>query len=161
MIAPCIVCGAALDGVGQRIFGSDPDFNQPESGTGFTTHGHYGSTVFDPMNGNTLNISVCDDCLTTAGERGRVLLGRDYKPVMAAMRDNGSSRPERVGEAPCTRSLTVWDPSAKVERDDEAVEIEPEEVGHIAGVHWAPWITERLAKGVPVYESSTGDNGSS
>lgn len=160
MIAPCIVCGAALDGVGQHIFGSDPEFNQPEEGTGFVTHGHYGSTVFDPMNGNTLSISVCDGCLTTAGEQGRVLLGRDYKPVTARMR-GGSRHPEIVGQAVCSRALTTWDPKAKVEHDDESMEIEPEEVGHIDGVTWVPWITDRLAKGIAPTWEPEADKGTS
>lgn len=151
MIAPCIVCGAALDGAGQHIFGSDPEFNQPEEGTGFVTHGHDGSTVFDPDNGNTLSISVCDDCLTTAGERGRVLLGRDWKPVVSRMQ---TRHPEIVGQAPCSRSLVQWDPKAKVEHDDEAVEIEPEEVGYLKGVVWAPWVTERLAQGIPPHPAT-------
>ena len=156
MIAPCVVCGAALDGVGAYVFGSEPDFNQPEGGTGFVTHGHYGSTVFDPMNGNTLSISICDDCLTTAGEQGRVLLGRDYKPVVSRMQKH----PERVGHAECRRSLTTWDPKAKVEHDDEALEIEPEEVGYVDGVTWVPWVAERLAKGIPPYPTVPVEKGS-
>jgi hypothetical protein len=140
MIAPCIVCGAELDGYGHYIEGSEPYFNQPDGGTGFTTEGHYGSTVFDPMNGNTLSISVCDPCLTTAGEMGRVLLGRNWKPVVAAV--DGLRRPTIVGQVPVHRALTIWDPHANVEQneegDDARVEIEPEEVGVIDGVQWWP-----------------------
>jgi hypothetical protein len=29
----------------------------------FTTHGHYGSTAFDPADRSALRISVCDKCL--------------------------------------------------------------------------------------------------
>jgi hypothetical protein len=47
--------------------------NQPWHGTAFLTHGHYGSTVFDPMDGSSLEISVCDDCLQTAAKRRQVL----------------------------------------------------------------------------------------
>lgn len=134
MIAPCIVCGAALEDGGWQ--GSEPYFNQPSGGTGFTTHGHYGSTVFDPMNGNTLSISVCDPCLVSTGKQGRVLLGRDWKPVVACL--DGLKRPTHVGTTAAPRALTAWDPEADVEHDDEAMEIEPEEVGVIAGVQWAP-----------------------
>lgn len=138
MIAPCIVCGGELDGLGGYVEGSPPYFNQPEGGTGFTTQGNYGSTVFDPMNGNTLSISVCDDCLTTAGKNGRVLLGRDWKPVVAVL--EGSRRPIIVGQVPVQRALTVWDPAANVEDneegDDAPLEIEPEEVGVMSGVQW-------------------------
>lgn len=135
-VAPCIVCGDTLDGLGAHIFGSEPFFNQPEGGTGFTTSGHHGSTVFDPMNGNTLSISICDDCLVKAGHEGRVLLGRDWKPVIAVM--PGRRHPEHVGQADAPRALTTWAPDAHVEADDEALEIEPEEVGVITGVLWAP-----------------------
>lgn len=40
------------------------DVLQPMGGLHFLTYGHYGSTVFDPMDGSKLNIAVCDDCLT-------------------------------------------------------------------------------------------------
>lgn len=136
MIAPCIVCGFAIGGIAHFAQTPTPLFNQPEGGTGFTTEGHYGSTVFDPMNGNTLSISVCDDCLKNAGQQGRVLLGRDWKPVVAVV--EGSSRPCRVGSTSAPRALTVWNPEAHVEYDDESLEIEPEEVGVIDGVLWAP-----------------------
>lgn len=54
---PCIVCGAVLKNVW-----SDWD-NQPEDGTAFRTHGHYGSTFFDPLDGQQIEINVCDACL--------------------------------------------------------------------------------------------------
>lgn len=38
-------------------------FLQPLDGLGFITLGHYGSTVFDPMDGSTWEIIVCDPCL--------------------------------------------------------------------------------------------------
>ena len=46
---------------------SDSKFNvpnQPYRATTFITHGHYGSTVFDPMSDiNTLTINICDQCM--------------------------------------------------------------------------------------------------
>ena len=51
----CIVCDKSLD----KII----DF-QPSGGLHFFTYGHYGSAVFDPMDGSTLNIFVCDNCLS-------------------------------------------------------------------------------------------------
>jgi len=36
---------------------------QPDNGLAFYTRGHYGSTVFDPMDGSWLGIVVCDDCV--------------------------------------------------------------------------------------------------
>lgn len=32
-------------------------------GTAFRIYGHYGSTVFDPMDGSSLEIVICDECL--------------------------------------------------------------------------------------------------
>ena len=45
----------------------DNDNPGPLNAVVFTTHGNYGSTVFDPMHPDgleTLEIHVCDDCLT-------------------------------------------------------------------------------------------------
>lgn len=67
----CIVCDKELtsaipDGMGE---------NQPYQGTVFTSGGHYGSTVWDPMSDTFLEITVCDECLMNAAEDGRVLKG--------------------------------------------------------------------------------------
>lgn len=35
----------------------------PMSGLHFQSYGHYGSTVFDPMDGSSLDIAICDECL--------------------------------------------------------------------------------------------------
>lgn len=71
---PCIVCGTRLDA-------AMPDTqNQPFAGTCFDTHGHYGSTIFDPMmDREYLEIVVCDDCLRFASRRGQVLLRREHR----------------------------------------------------------------------------------
>jgi hypothetical protein len=66
---PCIVCGTELE--------SFRDPNQPLGGLAFATKGHYGSTVFDAMDGSTLEITICDACLTKAMAAGRVL---HYEP---------------------------------------------------------------------------------
>lgn len=73
---PCIACGVFLRNV------YDNAANQPSGGTAFTTEGHYGSTVFDPMNGEHIEINVCDDCLVQAGQRGAVYAGRSRRPVV-------------------------------------------------------------------------------
>lgn len=36
---------------------------QPMEGLHFQTCGHYGSTVFDPMDGTSLDIAICDECI--------------------------------------------------------------------------------------------------
>lgn len=61
MTLPCIVCGTKLESALPN-----GEYNQPYSGTTFSSHGQYGSTVWDPMSqgGNeTLEINVCDHCL--------------------------------------------------------------------------------------------------
>jgi hypothetical protein len=35
----------------------------PMSGLHFQTYGHYGSTIFDPMDGTSLDIAICDECV--------------------------------------------------------------------------------------------------
>ncbi len=72
---PCIVCGAVLFNVYDGVT------NQPNDGVACFTSGNYGSTVFDSFNGDQLTFNVCDSCLTDAGETGRVLIGRDRRPV--------------------------------------------------------------------------------
>lgn len=45
---------------------------QPNDGLAFTTLGHYGSTYFDPMDGSTLEVCVCDRCLSVLEKGGLV-----------------------------------------------------------------------------------------
>lgn len=47
--------------------------NQPLDGLAFSTGGAYGTTLFDPMDGSTLEVNVCDPCLRKASEQRRVL----------------------------------------------------------------------------------------
>lgn len=62
----------------------DPKGNQPDNGLEFISYGHYGSTVFDPMDGTFLAINICDSCLKSAARgRGLILHGR---PAYAAPR---------------------------------------------------------------------------
>lgn len=69
---PCIRCGKQLLNIMSKR-DQDPHYNQPYSGTAFTTSGHYGSTVFDEMHGGTIEINVCDTCLLDAAAEQRVL----------------------------------------------------------------------------------------
>jgi hypothetical protein len=50
---------------------------QPVDGLAFNSPGHYGTSVFDPMDGSHLEIAICDDCVVKAGKKGFVLL---HKP---------------------------------------------------------------------------------
>jgi hypothetical protein len=66
----CIVCKRELENVVE-----EDDSNQPNDGLAFQSHGHYGTTVFDPMDGTFLEINVCDPCLRQAGKDGNVMIG--------------------------------------------------------------------------------------
>lgn len=69
MTLPCIVCGKALESALPSV-GSRTEVNQPNDGTTFSSHGHYGSTVWDPMTGtDLLEINVCDPCLIERKDR--------------------------------------------------------------------------------------------
>lgn len=77
-LVPCLVCNKVLDNV------MEDAENQPYEGTSFETHGHYGSTSFDPMNGSLLEINICDECLTQAGKNGKVLWRREANALVGA-----------------------------------------------------------------------------
>lgn len=89
MAQPCVVCGKELFNVFEDCE------NQPEAGLAFVSHGHYGCTVFDPMDGQKLELNICDDCLVKARDQGRVLLGRDTRMVMCGTEMVGSQRVDR------------------------------------------------------------------
>lgn len=54
----CLKCNIDLE----DVQGGQPHI-QPMGGLAFMTYGHYGSTIFDPMDGSWLEIAVCDNCL--------------------------------------------------------------------------------------------------
>lgn len=83
-IPNCFVCDKELKNVG--IIKPDEDINQPNDGLSLTTVGHYGSTVFDPMDPSRwLEINICDECITE--RKDRIIIGIRLpqgfvKPVM-------------------------------------------------------------------------------
>jgi hypothetical protein len=93
---PCLACGRVLYQVDRLA-----DENQPYGGTEFRTHGHYGSTIYDPMDGHYLVINICDVCLATNHDRARE--GQDYQLVLT----DGSV----TGTEPVDISPTTWHPS--------------------------------------------------
>lgn len=65
----CIVCRTRLGNImDERGF-------QPDLGLAFVTYGHYGSTVFDPMDGSFLEVAICDQCVSTALSSGIIREG--------------------------------------------------------------------------------------
>lgn len=65
---PCFICGKHFEHIGSE--------NQPSGGIEFTSYGHYGTTVFDPMDGTRAIINLCDRCLKEGMGRGDVIYSR-------------------------------------------------------------------------------------
>jgi hypothetical protein len=119
---PCIVCGARLNNV------TDDSENQPYAGTAFVSHGHYGSTAFDPFDGTYLEVNICDPCLIQAQLNSEVLWGRDHRPVIAEGMVVGG---ERVN-----RPLIPWNGDGSYDEVDVAT-IDREDIGKaIKNVEW-------------------------
>lgn len=67
----------------------------PIGGLHFSTRGHYGSRVFDPMDGKDtkLEIAICDECIIDKAKR---VHGTGFSHVHdAALRENEEYRNER------------------------------------------------------------------
>lgn len=60
----CIACGKELDNIEYttRSNGTKVEVH-PMDGLHFRTYGHYGSTIFDPIDGTYLDIAICDVCI--------------------------------------------------------------------------------------------------
>jgi hypothetical protein len=63
---PCFVCDKTLPSFDQH-------HNHPAQGIEFRTYGHYGSTVFDPMDSSELIVNICDQCLLEGIKHQKVL----------------------------------------------------------------------------------------
>src|ERR1044072_5509870 len=113
---PCIRCNKPLS----NIF--DHAENQPYEGTTFQSHGHYGSTAFDPMDGQYIEINVCDACLIALSAT-HVMQGRDRRPVMC----EGSV----IGFEILCRPLIRWNPELGSDMTD-VIHVERDEIGEDA-----------------------------
>jgi hypothetical protein len=121
---PCIACGKQLPNV------FDDAENQPENGLAFITHGHYGSGAFDPMDGEYIEITVCDDCVRRAASEGKVLAGRDTKPVIC--------EGVLVGHERVNRATVPFNPDVAGSFDaTDVLNVDPEDVwaDHITWTH--------------------------
>jgi hypothetical protein len=129
---PCIACGKRPEGI-------DSDGgNHPYEATAFMTHGHYGSTIFDPMNGTFLEINVCDQCLVEQANAGHILLGQDRKPVYC--------NHMLVGWIKVRRELTPWAPGLE-HVNPSLLNVEPDEVGDpklYPEIEWFPEAVEYI-----------------
>lgn len=70
---PCVICEMPTT---QAFEGS----NQPMGGTAFTSGGHYGS-MFDPDNGDFLELNICNSCLISIRAKRFVLMGTRHRPT--------------------------------------------------------------------------------
>lgn len=115
---PCIVCGRTLENATRMPDGTGLNYNQPSEGLAFRSHGAYGSTAFDPMDGHYLEINICDTCLLIAMGKQIVAIGKDHRLV----RDKDDPRviigDERLKpeEMP---PLRVWEGLSDPSEDDE------------------------------------------
>lgn len=95
MTLDCIVCGKKLEPTFCDPL-PGPVSNQPSEATYFISYGQYGSTIFDPMDGQFIEINICDVCLAAKrGERQNVIaLGRSHVNI----RDETQRHPPIVGQ---------------------------------------------------------------
>lgn len=112
----CIACGKELQNVEETAT------NQPYEGLAFISYGHYGGTVFDPMDGRYLEISVCDQCLLKEAKKQNILLGQDRKPVTIPGPKALGYMPTIIGMTPIHRELVPWNP--EVEDETEAFHLD-------------------------------------
>lgn len=136
---PCIVCEKPL----KNVFSEESE-NHPSEGTTFTSEGHYGSTAWDPMDGQYIEINICDECLVKKADA--VYQGRNRKPVMW--------RGMIVGWTKAIRRLVPWNPDAGGDFEDDVLEVDqddlenPEQVPEVEWLHppkvfleWRTWLT--------------------
>lgn len=79
----CLACGKELDNLEYTTISKGTKVEvHPMDGLHFRTYGHYGSTVFDPMDGAYLDIAICDDCVMKNIDKVR---GNGVKSLRQAM----------------------------------------------------------------------------
>lgn len=86
----CIVCDKEVENW-DEVYPEDDQRVHPINGTVFRTYGHYGSTVFDPMDASYLEVVVCDECL-------KKRLDRAYKGVDKKYREQKEKEREEMNE---------------------------------------------------------------
>jgi hypothetical protein len=82
---PCIVCKTPLDNLEYESQNGSKVEVHPMYGLHFTSYGHYGSTIFDPMGtGEKLDIVICDKCLKDRMEHVYEGVNEEYKAELEA-----------------------------------------------------------------------------
>lgn len=74
----CIVCKSEVDNL-DIAYPEGAAQVHPIGGTVFRTYGHYGSTVFDPMDASYMEIVVCDNCLKDRLDHTYAGVNAEYK----------------------------------------------------------------------------------
>jgi hypothetical protein len=78
----CLICGRSLHSeMPEELVRERGWLPQPYAGTWFTSHGQYGSTVFDEMDTTYLLITVCDQCVLEKAAAGLILLRTPDRPT--------------------------------------------------------------------------------
>jgi hypothetical protein len=72
-ILPCIKCGEVPESAYPQALEMGEPYNHPYAATVFYSHGQYGSTVWDEMGRDVIEINVCDKCLLEEAAKGNIL----------------------------------------------------------------------------------------
>ena len=81
----CIVCKSEVDNW-DIAYPEDKPQVHPIGGTVFRTYGHYGSTVFDPMDASYMEVVVCDECLKDRLDHTYTGVNAEYKKELDSKR---------------------------------------------------------------------------
>lgn len=119
---PCIVCGTELE----ALFAEHGIDNQPNHGVCFTSQGHYGSTIFDPMDGSMVEVNVCDTCMDHAAKMERVYVTRITRPVWLRNTHDPDGRIPYtiVGYEELSRPRLAWRPDLVGYPDTDRLQFE-------------------------------------
>lgn len=74
----CIICKREVENW-DIAYPEDETQVHPIDGTVFRTYGHYGSTVFDPMDASYLEVVFCDACLRERLDYTYEGVNKEYK----------------------------------------------------------------------------------
>jgi len=90
----CIVCGKELNNLQYEMQNGKTVEVHPMNGLHFTTRGHYGSTIFDPMGtGEYLDVAICDVCIMKNLDKvrgsGKEELEREIDHLLDAVERHG------------------------------------------------------------------------
>lgn len=81
----CIICKCEVDNWDEAYPENEAQVH-PIGGTAFRTYGHYGSSVFDPMDASYLEVVLCDPCLKERLEYTYKGVNQQYKAELDEQR---------------------------------------------------------------------------